>query len=428
MLKLEPKLNARIQCTQEMKNYFFLLELPLLDLRNYLLAVAERNPFLEIKEKRGEALDEEKILPLDFTKDQLDSYDDVFFAKEDIEINNFAITAKENFYDFLMAQAREHFTAEDLFIANQIIGNLNERGFFTSINELAIDFNIEAEKIEKVLRIIKSFEPIGVGAKDLQESLLIQLKGKENLAYKIVKEHFFDLLNKKISQISKAFNCSEEKILHTVKKEILNLNFNPRGKFEKETLPKVIIDIVVTREGGKWIAEVLDKKLPRIIWNKYNVKYFSRALKSEKAFFKPYFGEINFLKRALSMRRKNLLKTALFIIERETEFLSGKGELKPLSLPELSINLNVHLSTAYRTIANKFILTPRGVFELRFFFSQKLLNNKKSKSVLLEQMFYELKCGKKLTDQSLAQRLALKGFKCARRTVAKYRKEILRSI
>lgn len=464
----------RLIMSPQMQQAIQLLQLPIQELQTAIDTELAQNPVLEYSEI-GEDLSErqqeieqqeaEQILDSDAPSETEVEFSDRDFevmkyleeefrdhfsqsegfskqwTEEDEKKRSFlenSICRGNSLYDHLMNQARETFEEEEeRRLAELIIGNLDERGFFTvSLEEIALINEVEQEGLERVLEIVRTFEPQGVGARDLRESLLIQLRcqGREpTLAYAIIEHHFQDLLHNRIPVIQKGLDCSAQEVREAIEGAIARLDLQPGAWHDCAPIQNVTADVIIREERGELIADTDDDRLPSL---KVNSKYLRMledpSLPEEtKEYVKEKLASAKWLLRNIHQRNDTIFRIANYLIENQEEYLRDPlGKLKPLTMKAVAESLELHESTIARAVAGKYVDCPRGLLPLRGFFTNSYstdegtnISSHTVKDVLLEIVQNENK-KKPFSDDALSKLLKEKGIPCARRTVAKYRKEL----
>jgi RNA polymerase sigma-54 factor len=426
------KQENRLIMTHIMRRSLYILELPILELKPYIQIEIEKNPLLEIIEKKTDIkLKKETLEDIDFDKLNLQNFEkshlDYFFPKDPSYEKKCIIKEKKSFFDHLMLQAKDEFNKENLKIAQEIIGNLDEKGYFTiPIEELSFILNTSKETIERVLEIIKTFDPQGVCAKNLQECLLLQ--AKDPLVFNTLKNHFTELLKNQLSQISKKLKISPLALQHVLK-EISRMYFSPRSQFEDFDSSIIIPDIFLKKEGKNWIIEINEKDLPRFQINE-TYKKLLPTLKAieEKNFIKDNLTSANLLIKSLLKRRSTLKNIATYILKKQLSYFK-EDVLIPMSIKEVSQALNLHESTVARAISNKYIDCPKGLLPLKAFFSSSIKTQqgevcKSSAMSILKNLVTGEDKKKPFSDKELSQKMLNKGFFIKRRTITKYRRKM----
>jgi len=393
----------KLQMNYLMKRAFLMLQMTNLELKNFLEMEIEKNPILEIKPNNK----------------------DVYYKAID-EIKTFSsIKYKPSLFEHLLSQAREAFSSKkDLYIAENIIGNLDNRGYFSvDIENFAKDLNVSKENIFKVLKIIKTFDPKGIAAKNLKERFLLQIENTNSLEYKIINDHFDYILKNKISFIAKKIKKTQKDTQNIIEKIILRSNFDPTEKFSSNFPKDIIADISINKFGKNWVIEI-DDDLPYFEINKNLVNLLE---KNKKYSSKKYLFLAMILMKNIKMRRKTLYNISLYIIKKQRSYLLDKSELLPMSIKEVAKSLNLHPSTISRSILNKYIKCSKGILPIKSFFAnslkseKKTINSSKAKLLLIDLISNENK-QYPLSDAKILKLMNDKGFFLNRRTIAKYRK------
>ena len=321
------------------------------------------------------------------------------------------------------------------FIGSCIIGNINADGYLNAnINDIGEISHADESEVLTVLKIVQEFEPLGVGARSLQESLKIQAQADSNCTPLVLKliENYLDRLEERyLAKVSSELNVRIESILEAIKK-IKGYNPNPGQTFNSERIDYVVPDIFVVKTEKGYDVTLNDDGIPRLRISPY---YQSLLKNSAKGETKDYLEEKHksalwFLK-SIDQRRQTIHKVGKSIIKLQKEFLDhGLSYLKPMILKDVAKDIEMHESTVSRITTNKYIDTPQGVFELKFFFHSGIKsymgNNMSSirvKNIIKEIIATEDE-KKPLTDDEMVKTLTHKNVKIARRTVTKYRKEL----
>lgn len=372
------------------------LQMPLQELAQWLKMQVEQNPALECKDE---------------IKKPYSTY-----------LDN--LVQPPSLFEFLMEQARNYFRGRELEIAEFIIGNLDERGFFVCPN--ASDYS--KEELTPILRTVRSFDPPGIAAGNLKESLLIQLarKGKEEtLSFKIVEVHFDDLLHHRLSYIAKKMRCSASQIKECVHKDLFSLNLQPAAGFDRAPTLLTIPDVIVENREGSWAIEINHQELPPLELSLNFLKHLRSPQLSleEKINMRRCLASAKWLMRILGRRKQTLIQIVDYILKKQAAFFRGEqAQFVPCSISELSQVLELHPSTIARALYEKHLSCPQGFFPLKRFitFSTVQNSNQFAKELLLKFIKTEDK-RRPLSDQELSERLNAESIPCSRRTIAKYR-------
>lgn len=320
-------------------------------------------------------------------------------------------------------------------IGTIIIGNINSCGYLECLtDDIAEDFNVEIEEVEKVLKIIHLFEPLGIGARNLKECLLIQAKvlaPDSKLVEKLLKNHINQLEERFFSKLSKELDVPVSDILDAMK-FIRELNPKPASLYSSEQAHYIVPDVtVVKEEDGGYSVILNDDGIPLMRINPFYQKILKTGNGNEKIkeYLEERYRSALWLIKSIEQRRQTILKVAKSIIKFQKGFFdNGLSHLKPLVLRNIAEDIDMHESTVSRITTVKYMHTPRGVLDFKFFFHSGIESSTgvATSSLLIKDLIRELiekeDSGKPITDQEIVQCLIEKNIKIARRTVTKYRK------
>lgn len=353
-------------------------------------------------------------------------------------------SAPEDLHDHLLWQLNmSHLTPRDTVIGEAVIDAVGDDGYLTADLEelreaIAPDLpDIETDEISAVLHQIQNFDPPGIAATDLRESLLLQLdqiaaepEPPEELATArtIVADHFELLAKRDFNQLQRRLHLDEAG-LADVLRLIQSLNPRPGGQITAGEPEYVTPDVIVRRDQGRWRVELNPEVAPRLRINTEYADLIRRGDQSDDAtYLRNHLQEARWFLKSLQSRNETLLKVATSIVERQRDFLEqGEEAMKPLVLRDIAEEVEMHESTISRVTTRKYMLTPRGVFELKYFFSSHVGTNEggEASSTAIQARIRRLieaeETRKPLSDSRIARILADEGFQVARRTVAKYR-------
>ena len=348
-----------------------------------------------------------------------------------------SLTAGTSLSEFLMEQVREtDLSDEDRTLAETIIGNIDDYGYLkATAEELAASSLATVEKVSEILKVIQSFDPAGVGARDLRECLLLQLeriKAQDSLEFAIVRD-FMDALGKRrIPEIARGTNHTVAEVQESLAK-IARLEPRPGRSFLPDTDQYVLPEVFVQKNGEDYLVTTNDEYIPHLRIS--NVYKDLMAQGENSAEVKNYIREKiragKFLIKSLHQRQQTILNIAKEIVKRQKEFMQkGVSCLKPMTMAQIAEVVGVHETTVSRAVSGKYMQTPQGIFEMRFFFTAGLqtasgdgVSNTSVKDMIAE-IFKSEDAGKPLSDQEVVKMLCEKGITIARRTVAKYRDEL----
>ncbi|MDZ7842217.1 MAG: RNA polymerase factor sigma-54 [Gammaproteobacteria bacterium] len=456
---LELKLGQRLALTPQLQQAIKLLQLSAMDLRQEMQEALEQNPLLEEAEDNTEEREEtgpeeestSDAVADDYTtgladddagdgaepyysNSQIRSHDGTAF---DIDQRN---SAPPSLKDHLREQMRlTPFSPTDQQIAHAIIDAVNDDGYLDcDLDEIRQSIEVEAghDEIETVLHQIQNYDPAGVGARSLQECLRVQLhqlapetRGLA-LAMRIVDEHLECLGARDLAQLRRKTNSTDAGI-RTAVDLIQSLNPRPGTSIASSAPDYVIPDIIVTQDHSGWRVELNPEALPRIRVNNLYSDIAKDKHATDHQYIQNQLQEARWLVKSLENRNETLLRVAREIVKRQHEFLEhGETAMKPLVLHDISEALELHESTISRATTNKYMLTPRGVFELKYFFSTGLSTSSGDMTSAtaiqwrIRKLVNEEPENKPHSDSRLTQMLNQEGINVARRTVAKYREAL----
>ena len=322
-------------------------------------------------------------------------------------------------------------------IGTYLIGNIDDDGYLQcQTEEVAKGFEVEEGQICAVLEVIQSFDPSGVGARDLQESLLIQLHHLEmddSLAWKIVQHYLSQLDERYFQKIAKSFGATLNEVIAAVGL-IRTLDPKPGSRFNSPRVEYIVPDVVIIKVDDDYQVILNEDGMPSLRINALyqNVLRQNDGMQNDtREYLEEKFRSAIWLMKSVEQRRQTLLRVTKSLCKFQREFLDkGLAYLKPLVLKDVADDIGMHESTVSRVTTNKYVYTPQGVFELKFFFHSGLesLDGDAMSSVSVKDIIRKAVAAedsrKPLTDQQLMIILEAKGVKIARRTIAKYRHEL----
>lgn len=434
--------SQKLIMTPQLRQAIELLQYNSLELNEFLAKELEKNPLLEM-ENNSDVL--ETTIENDANKDvdireYLEKYDDISY-KQETDRN-----AKEYNYESFISDEpdlQEHL-ATQLMLSNvkdkyldtciHLIQNIDSNGYLIQdLKDLSTHLNIEIEEAEYCLSLIQAFEPLGVGARDLKECLLIQVRDMEDqIIYRLIDEYLEDIGYNRTSKISKELelDCQEIQYYCDI---IKTLNPKPGSSFtEKDDVTKYIIpDATIDKIGDEFVISVSDYTGPRL-----NISSFYKNLikgnSDEKTldYLQKKFNSALWIINSIEQRRQTIYNVVESILKFQMDFFEkGEKYLKPLTLKEVAEDLDMHESTISRSTSGKYLQTPQGIFELKYFFANKLSSSDGyTSSTIVKSTIKEIIDSedkkKPFSDQKISEILGNKGTKVSRRTVAKYRDEL----
>ena len=441
----------------QLQQSLLILQAPLLELRNLVQQEMETNPVLE--ELATEPNDDERETPENSAADdkfkeefdQLAKLDDEWRdymaqsssysgrSHEDEDKRQFffdSIVTQETLQQHLLGQLNQTvLDAGDRKTAEVIIGNVDDNGFLqATLEEMSMNTGIPQEDFETMLSLIQSFYPPGVGARDLRECLLIQLKRKgkqSSLEYKIIAEHMEDLGKRRFPEIARRMGISVEQVQKCAN-NIAQLDPRPGQIFAEAPQNYVLPDVTVEKINGQYQIILNSEQVPRLrISNTYKDIMAQNGNGSEaKDYIRDKIRSGKFLIKSIHQRQQTISNIAHEIVSRQREFLDrGTAYLKPMTMVQIADAVGVHETTVSRAISGKYISTPQGVFEMKYFFtpgyqtaSGGTMSNTSVKEAIMDLVKSE-SGNSPLSDKEIVEILSERGIPIARRTVAKYRTE-----
>ncbi len=435
-----------------------MLQAPILELKTMLRSELDRNPVLEEIPTDIPAAPEAVAAPVTEERERMDfreefdilarlddEWKEYFFQQteaqpytpDDAERRQYffdSIAQKASLQEHLLQQlALSELEAADRKLGELLIGSINDDGFLAnSLDELAATAATDLDHLGAVLQVIQDFDPPGVGARNLRECLLIQLDRlglADSLAARIVGGHLEPLAAKKFNEIARALKSDPEEIRRAAGL-IGTLNPRPGQAYSGESSPYITPEVIVHKVAGEYVVTLNDDQLPHLrISRQYRDLMDDPTTTTE---VKKYIGEKVkagvFLMKSIGQRQQTIYKIATEIVRVQRDFLDhGIGHLKPLIMSDVARAVGLHETTVSRAASGKHMQTPRGVFEIKFFFTPGLkttdgaiLSNLSVKDLIASLIKTEDRAHP-LSDQEIYEALTAKGIHIARRTVAKYR-------
>jgi RNA polymerase sigma-54 factor len=485
-LQLSQRLTQSLVLAPQLQQSLALLQAPTLELKALVAAELEQNPVLEevaeqdleqrekssendegdtpdvvdfaespedvkfdaaTEKNSGDAVDDfqaefEKLVQMD--QDWRDHFSQantpIRSTTEDEEKRQFmfdSITTETSLAQHLVEQVRDtKLTEEEQGIAELLIGNIDDYGYLsTTVEELATSTSLSPEKISEVLKVIQTFEPVGVGARDLRECLMLQLERaslQETLEYRIVRD-FMDALGKRrIPEIARGTGQTVDEVQEALAR-IGRLEPRPGRAFLPAVEQYVAPEVFVVKNGEDFTVTTNDEQVPHLrISNVYKDLMSAGENNAEvKNYIREKIRAGKFLIKSLHQRQTTIANIGREIVQRQREFMAkGVAHLKPMTMAQVAEVVGVHETTVSRAVSGKYIETPQGVFEMKYFFTAGLQNahgddvSNTSVKDMIADIFKGENPSAPLSDQEVVKMLTAKGITIARRTVAKYRDEL----
>lgn len=443
--------------TPELRQAITVLQLSSLELESYIEQQLQENPLLEINEDQDKAETEtvemaEAGKETEYDKEYDMDWENYFNDSSDLGYNKIERNTEKSEYTYenflsLAPTLVEHLTfqlnlclcSEKIRnIAEYLIGNLDEHGYLqTSVEDAVAQMGATRTEVEEALKLIQTLDPAGVGARSLEECLLIQidqLGSKDLLLKQVIQNHLMDLAKGKLSRMAQALGVPVQEI-QRVADFIKTLDPKPGRNFTNSNETRYIVpEIVLEKVGGEYVILVNDTAVPRLTINSTYRSVLSQDKETDsktRRFVESKLNAAAWLIRSIEQRRMTLYKVASCLVELQRDFLDyGVKYLKPLNLKKVADLVGLHESTVSRATSNKYIQTPQGVLEMKYFFSSGLSNSSgtmtsaESIKKMLQEIVASEDAATPFNDQKIAEIFKQRGIKISRRTVAKYRDEL----
>jgi len=447
MLKpsLQLKLGQTLTMTPQLQQAIRLLQLPVLDLNAQIQEALEENIMLEMEDlpdlpqTNAETTAEVETIKADdmWQTRAVERTQDGGWNGEGRPITEFADESGQTLREHLLWQLEmEHFSPREAVIGEAVIDSINDDGYLTTdLEEIRASLDqqsdFEETEIERTLTKIQRLDPVGVGARSIGECLILQLSQLDwktpglQLAINIANDHLDLVGNRDYGELRRGL-CASEDDLHEALALVRGCNPKPGLAVSPASTEYVIPDVFVRKVDNRWQVEISPTGVPRLSVNQQYAKLLRGS--GEHAVLKSQLQEARWLIRSLEIRNETLLKVASSIVARQTDFLEhGDEAMKPMVLRDIADEIGMHESTISRVTTNKYMHTPRGVFEFKYFFSSHLssVNGEDQSSTSVRAKIRKLIGAedpkKPLSDSKITNLLKEEGISVARRTVAKYR-------
>jgi RNA polymerase sigma-54 factor len=446
-----------------------ILQVAALDLRSVIQEELQNNPTLEELPMDGVSLDQSSTdePPDSEPKDEAERREELDFSK-DFEVlskldddwrdqlaqaggaqpyTSEAAERRQHFFDSLVSETslQEHLMRQAelsdgppkvLAAIRYLVGSLDDHGFLTATPaDIALMSGLALEDVQAAQKLLRTFDPPGIGAQNLAECLLFQLETKgrgTSLAARVIREQFELLTRRRIPDLARRLEASVEEIEAAIE-EIGTLDPSPGRRFADDSNRVVVPDVTVEKDGDKWRIDLNSDYIPRLrISQTYRELIAKGQLsKEERDYLRERMRSGRFLINSIEQRQQTIERITREILKVQEEFFEhGVSKLKPLTMTQIADAVGVHETTVSRAIANKYIKTPHGVFECKYFFrpGYQAQSGDAVSNTSVKEMIGDLIAGEDrahpLSDQEIVARLQAKGINIARRTVAKYREEL----
>jgi RNA polymerase sigma-54 factor len=453
---LHQSLNQQQTLTPQMRRSLEILQSNSMELTQMIHQVMETNPVLEQVEDDWDAdaesaeddmqddLDEDRALNEtddDYRERDILQNGNNTYSADDEERRQFlydSIVAPETLQQFLTQQVQQSITTDEIKqVVLALIGNLNERGFLDiPSHTLAERLSIKPAVMEKALALLQSFDPPGIGATDLRESLLIQLhrlQKQDTLEYKICDLYLNALARRHLAQIARALGTSVERVTEAAMR-IAQLDPDPGGSFCPTSNPHITPDVIIRRNlDGEFEAELTNDYVPRLRISDFYKDLLAKTGSDKKTleYIRENIRDGRSIISSIEQRQETIFRIAERIIARQEPFLLyGSAKLRPMTMAEIGDDLGMHATTISRAVSGKYVLTPHGIMEMRAFFAtgyQTSSGAEFSNAAVrdaIQRLIQNENPAKPLSDDSLTKALNAEGIEIKRRTVAKYREQL----
>lgn len=420
----------KLVMTPELRQAISILQFSSADLMSFLHEQANENPVIELapeadwKELSGNRQRGESSAPK---------------SQGTVDALDFVSKPADTLFEHLESQLGlvKDLTNLQRKVALYLIGNLDEKGYLEmDIPTIAGQLGVSEAEVEDSLTIIRQFDPPGIAASNLEECILLQLRHfgvDDERIVEVVQHHLSDLASNRLQKIADALGISIGKV-QQIADRVRKVNPRPGSAFARNETRWVAADVVVKKAGEEYHVLVNETSAPGIVINPFYQRMLQKQTGQEEAkqFIHEKINGALWLIKSLEQRRMTLTRVTQAIVDMQRDFLDhGIHSLKPMTQKEIADRVGMHESTISRAISNKYVQTPRGLFELKYFFSSALSTadgdaaSSESVKKRLKQIIADEDKRKPLSDQAITDLLAKEGLEISRRTVAKYREELM---
>lgn len=448
MLKpsLQLRLSQQLTMTPQLQQAIRLLQLPIMELQTQIQEALEQNVMLEAEEpEAGEASEDDDstveeaepgVSEAEWEEIQHAGPSDAPRSVDPSMVFEHADRSEETLRDHLLWQLElENLSGRETAIGQAVIDAINDDGYLideleTIRTTLAPDVLVSIDDIETILRLVQTFDPAGIAARSVSECILLQLRQLDDgtaglgLARVIAQDHLELVADHQYSALRRAVHATDEDLEASLML-IRSCHPRPGSAVYAPIADYIVPDVFVRRVDGEWVVELNNSIAPRLRVNPVYAGSLGRGEKYDA--LKGQLQEARWLIRSLEIRNETLLRVAVTIVQRQTEFLEqGEEHMRPMILRDIAEAIEMHESTVSRVTTNKYMHTPRGIFEFRYFFSSHVSGDEGEQSSVAVRAKIRKLVGtedpdKPLSDNQITRLLSADGVKVARRTVAKYR-------
>ncbi len=441
------KLSQELRLTPQQILQSTILQLTNLALEARVIQELEQNPVLEEEEPEEHPAELEEEQVTDNKEEQEIDWEELLPQNDDYQPKEEYDRSKEEYrpvqvsprglVDYLFDQLKlMNLKPTEQQIAIEIIWNIDERGYLiTPLENIAYSFSTTTEQVERILKLVQQMDPAGIGARNLQECLLIQLQQLKDSgdARLIIRDYFDDFANRRFPQIMKSLGWNRERI-QRVQELVLRLNPRPGSTLSAPDPNYVVPDLIVEKVGNDFIIEINDSRIPELRINSGYLQMISNDKKLDqdtKNYLKKKIDTAKWFIQSIYQRRITMIKVMKAIINWQRDFFEDpRNPLKPLILKDIAEDVKMDISTISRVTNGKYVQLNSGIYELKYFFNEGIMDESGEevstriiKDKLKEIITKENK-QKPYSDDYLATLLKREGYPIARRTVAKYREQL----
>ena len=468
---LQLKLSQQLKLTPQLQQSIRLLQLSTLELNQEIERIVQENPLLELREDWNTPVAEYSFvhaesdvtnlesMPLEMTASEAgtvsegnhqhdsewsqenifsySTYEDDDYEASQIPAKPLSLREYLNLQTSCLNQVSEY----ERRIISLLVDSLDDDGYLLQpldelMEMLPAELGVRLNDLQNALEYLQHFDPPGVGARSLQECLVLQLQAlPDNVAHRdqalrVVQEYLKILASHDFGQIKKLLACDDQS-LRAIQKLIIHLNPKPGAEFNYQSDRYIVSDITVTRNNGIWVANLNMDALPKLSINHLYANILKQAHHNSAGGLASQLNEAKWLIKNIQQRSSTILSVASAIVVRQQQFFEhGEVAMRPLVLREIAETLNLHESTVSRVTTQKFMHTPRGIFELKYFFGSHVSTDSGGACsatairALIKQLVQEENAKKPLSDNKIANILEQQGIVVARRTIAKYRESL----
>jgi len=462
---LQLKLTQKLAMAPQLQQAIRLLQLTRIELRDYIQELVDGNPLLDHEEnieqpgaapkenssefeqaETQKTESEQEYSPDDFDSEPWESEHDQWAEtagwSDDFSERQFEDTSASSLREHLLAQIRlAHFNEVDAAIATAIAYAVDDDGFLVDdvpdIREsLLPEIQVGDDEVLAVLHRVQRLEPVGVASRDPGECIRVQLKAQPTgtpgveLALRLARDYLKLVANNDYEEMLRETGASSENLKQALEL-IRGLEPRPGSRFDNRRDEYLIPDVYVRREGDEWVTTLSPESNPNLRLNKFYINLLRKSGGKDAEYLRGRLQEARWLLSSLELRNRTLLKVSQCIVDTQREFLDqGEIAMKPLILKEVAEQVGVHESTVSRATTRKYMLTPRGIFELKYFFSSHVrtvnggMVSATATKARIQMLIESEPVGQPLSDQEISHLLRQTGICAARRTIAKYRESL----